>query len=383
MAGASLENWLDPPHNRRSFQAVDSIVATVPIGRGTGPVREFARAEVDIDGVAYRGAAGDSTIGGFLERAFTDGILVLRGETIVCERFLNGLTPSARHILMSISKGFAGVLAGTLVTAGRLGPDESVADVVPELAGSGYAAATVQQVLDMSASIAFREDYDDPTAEVQAQDRVAGWRPAAAGDPPTSKAFLAGLEPSGPHGARFQYCSATTDALAWLLERRSGLAYAELLERSLWSRIGAADDAFITVDSEGFPFANAGLCVTMPDLARFGRLVLDGGSWRGNPIVPADWLAEMRSGAGCPIATAEEPGEISATFPDATYHDQWWITRNDRGVVFGIGIFGQFLWLDPTSDVVIVKLSSWPIASEPDLVREHLVALGALAEAVG
>lgn len=379
----SLSNWLDPPHNRRAFQAVDSIVATVPIRRGSGPVREFARHEVDIDGIAYRGATGDTTIGTFLERTFTDGILVLRGDTVLRERYLNGLTPSTRHILMSVSKAFAGVLTGTLVADGRLDPGEAVGDVLPELSGSGYADAAVQQVLDMSASVAFREDYDDPTSEVQAQDRVAGWRPAMPGDPPTSKTFLAGLASLASHGEHFQYCSATTDVLAWLLERRSDRGYAELLERSIWSRLGAADDASITVDAEGFPFANAGFCATMPDLARFGRLVLDGGTWQGESIIPPEWLAETRGGSGCAIRTAAEPGEISAVFRDATYHNQWWITRNLRGVIFGIGIFGQYLWLDPTSDVVIVKLSSWPVASEPAPVSEHLVALGALAEAVG
>jgi 6-aminohexanoate-oligomer exohydrolase len=376
----SPANWLEPPHNRLAFQRVDSFLRTAPISRGKGPVREFARAPQEIDHITYEGTSGESTIGAFLERTFTDGLFVVRGETILCERYFNGLTPSTRHILMSVSKPLAGTLAGALVAADRLDLDSLVADIVPELGASAYADATAQQVLDMAVHLQFRQEYDDPTSEVQTEDRVAGWRLPLPDDPPNSKAFLATLTKTGPHGGRFQYCSATTDVLAWILERRSGLTYPELLSRSLWSKIGAANDAFATVDSVGFPFACAGVCAAMPDLARFGRLVLDGGTWNGETVVLPEWITETGHGPGSMVSSALEPDGVRNIHPGAVYHNHWWTTRSRRGVMFGAGIFGQFLWLDPISDVVIVKLSSWPLAFEPADVSEHVLALGALAE---
>jgi CubicO group peptidase (beta-lactamase class C family) len=375
-------NWLDPPFNRLAFQRVDSILRTVPISRGSGRVREFGRTPTEIDSLTYAGSFGESTIGAFLDRTFTDGLLVMRGDSVLCERYFNGMMPSTRHILMSVSKPLAGSLAGMYVDAGILGLDDRVADIVPELGASAYGDATVQQVLDMAVHLRFREEYDDPTSEVQTEDRVAGWRSPLPEDPPNMKAFLAMLAKTAPHGGRFQYCSATTDVLAWILERRSHVDYARLLSESLWSKIGAADDAYVTVDAAGFPYACAGVCATMPDLARFGRLVLDGGTWNDEPVIPAGWIVEARQGPGSPIISADEPDGVRPIYPEAVYHNHWWTTRSDRGTFFGVGIFGQFLWLDPSADVLIVKLSSWPAAFEPSDVSEHVLALGALAKQV-
>jgi len=374
--------WLDPLHNRTAFQRVDTFLKTAPIGRGSAPTREFPVSPMDIESVAVSGAGAASTIGDFLARSYTDGFLVVRGSELLFERYYNGMTPATRHILMSVSKLMAGLTAGSGVDAGWLDLEARVDDVVPELAASGYAGATVQQVLDMGVRVDFDQNYDDPASELQREDRSAGWRPALPGDPPSSKAFLSGLARAGDPGERFQYCSATTDVLAWILERQSGVSYPELVSQSLWSKIGAAHDAFVTVDSTGFPFACAGICAALSDVARVGRLVLDGGTWDGQAVVSRDWIAAMRNGPGSFVSTAVEPDEVNLVYPDAVYHNHWWTTRDGRGTIFGMGIFGQFLWLDPTSDVVVVKFSSWPAAFDQQMVGDHLRALGALAEAL-
>lgn len=380
----TLENWLEAPYNRQALQRMDMIVPTTSISRGDSPVRALHASSDDaaIDEILYETGHGQSTIGRFIESSFTDGILVLRGETVLTERYLSGLNLSTRHSLMSVSKSLAGMLAGKLIDQGLLDQSTRVSDVLPELAHGPYGDATLRQVLDMSVVLDFRQEYDDPTSDVQTEDRAAGWRPRLQGDPPDTKSFLATLRSAPGRNHGFQYCSATTDVLAWIMERASGRGYAELMSTELWSHIGAEYDAYVTVDSSGEPYACAGICATLRDVARFGRLVLDGGSWNGKEVLPTGWIELMRHEAGSSVKSDPNFEEIWSVFPESIYHNQWWTTRNERGAFFGVGIFGQYLYLDPESDVVIVKFSSLPAPLDGAVAKEHLIALDALSRAV-
>ena len=78
---------------------------------------------------------------------------------------------------MSVSKSVTGTLAGVLVADGSLDPEAQVVDYIPELARSpGFADTTVRQVLDMTTAIQFREDYDDPEAEIAIHEVASAWR---------------------------------------------------------------------------------------------------------------------------------------------------------------------------------------------------------------
>ena len=151
----------------------------------------------------------------------------------------------------------------------------------------------------MTASVEYSEDYHNVTAHVHQQDRVAGWRPRLAGDPADTYEFLTTLRPAGEHGRVFQYCSASTDVLAWVVENATGERYADVLSSQLWSRLGCTDDATITVDPGGFAFANGGVACTARDLARVGRLVLNGGRVDGEQVVPRE-LDRADPGRGRP-----------------------------------------------------------------------------------
>ena len=211
-----------------------------------------------------------------LEQTYTDAFLVLRGSEVVAEYYRAGFSPDARHLLMGVSKSLCGTVVGALVDAGRIDPARPVTDYVPELAGSVYDGPSVQHVLDMQIGIDYNEDYVDAASEVQTHDRSAGWRTRRDGDPADTYEFLSTLRGDGSTGV-FQYCSANTDVLAWVVERVTGLRYAEALSTRLWSKLGADRDATITVDPAGFGSANGGVSCTARDLARVGRMMLDGG----------------------------------------------------------------------------------------------------------
>ncbi|WP_413101139.1 serine hydrolase domain-containing protein [Streptomyces sp. Inha503] len=372
----TLGDWLEPPVNQWAFNHVEEFLPTAVISRGRGDHRAFAEAPLPLEDAEVDLAGARITVAEFLERTRTDAIVVLHGEHIVFERYFGEGRPDRRHALMSISKSVAGMAAGCLVDEDRLTLSAPVDSYVPELAASAYGTATVGEVLDMSVSLRFNHDYRDPASEVQALDRASGWRPRDPEDPAV-RAFLARLEPDGPHGRSTQYCSATTDVLAWILERAAGQPYPEVIADRIWSRIGAEHDALVTTDPEGTPYACAGVNATARDLARFGRCVLDNGSVGGTRVIPEAWVRATRAGA--PPGVAPD-GDFREVHPNGSYRNQWWITGDASGSFLGLGIFGQYLWLDPERNVVIAKQSSLlgPRAQR----AEHASSLTQIAAAV-
>lgn len=357
----TLETWQDAPHNRWAFAHVAEFVPTAPIPRRTAEQSE--RAVVGLDALRSLPSLAER-----LEQSYTDALVVVRDGDIVAEHYRDGSQPDGVHLLMSVSKSICGLTVGTLVDEGILDPAQRVDRYVPALAGSAYGDATVQQVLDMTVDVDYDEDYRNPASEVQAQDRVAGWRPRLAGDPADTYAFLASLRGGGRHGERFKYCSAGTDVLAWVVENLTGLRYPEAVSRRLWSRLGCEHDAQITVDAGGFGFANGGISCTARDLTRIGRLMLDGGVVDGRRVVSAEWVRRTIQGGDTDVARGTV---FQRVHPGGAYSNQWWITGSTRGDFYAVGIHGQFVWVDPATRTVVVKFSSWPEPVTEEWSRLH------------
>lgn len=361
----TLETWQDAPHNRWAFAHVTEFVPTAPITRH--PISRSGQEQLEA-------LAGVDDLRNRLETSYTDALVVVRGGEVVADYYRPGFSPHDRHLLMSVSKSICGITIGTLIDDGLVDPHSSVSRYLPELSGSAYGNATVQQVMDMTVAVDYDEDYRDPDSEVRAQDRIAGWRERRPGDPADTYAFLASLRASGPPGERFQYCSADTDVLAWLIEAVTGRRYSDAVAERVWQRLGCDDDASITVDSTGFGFANGGISCTARDLARVGELMLAEGVAGGDRIVSSAWAGQTLAGGDPELARGLV---VQQTHPEASYRNQWWSTGNTRGNVYAVGIHGQYIWLDPPTDTVIVKLSSCP---EPVTVRWNEVHAGLFHE---
>ena len=122
----TLANWQDPPFNRWGFQHIRDLIPTARIPRGGGPVWRLPRDERDLSETTVRASREAESLRAFLERTYTDGIVVLHGGRIVYERYLNGMTPDTRHLLMSVSKSITSVACGALVARGLLSPSDAV-----------------------------------------------------------------------------------------------------------------------------------------------------------------------------------------------------------------------------------------------------------------
>ncbi len=370
----TLANWQDPPFNRWAFQHIRELIPTARIARPAAPAL-LPRAERDILGFRFRHGGRELTVAEMLEETYTDGFLVLHQGRVVAEHYFNGMAPDVPHLLMSVSKSVTSAVAGVLAGRGSLRVSAAVEEIVPELGGTSFEGATVQDLLDMRAGTRFDESYDNPEADVRTYERVYLWRPDN-GDPRPADAlgYFATLQNNGPHGGPFRYRSILTDVLAWVIERAAGARLHELIARELWQPMGAEFDAEITVDGHGNPMADGGICASLRDLARFGQLYLEGGRAAGRAIVPEDWIRDTIRGAPDGAAAFAE-GDASPGYPPGThYRNCWWI--RDSGLPFyqASGINGQSIFVHVPSQTVVAKFSTWPTALS--------LAAGVTAEAV-
>lgn len=380
----TLANWQDPPFNRWAFQHVRELIPTARIGRGTGPVAELPRDVRELGDIAFFFDNRELTVNEFLAGTWTDGFLVLHRGRVVTEQYFNGMAPDAPHLLMSVSKSVTSAIAGILAGRGMLDPGAEVVAIVPELAGTSFAGATVQHLLDMRAGTRFSEDYADPAADVRGYERVYLWRPRAGAEPGPADAleYFATLGNDGPHGGTFRYRSILTDVLAWVIERAAGQRLHDLVARELWQPMGAEFDADITVDSRGNPMADGGISATLRDMGRFGQLYLDRGRAQGQQVVPAAWIEDTLRGAP-DGARAFAEGEGDPGYPVGShYRNCWWV--RDPGLPFyhASGINGQNVFVHGPSQTVVVKLSTWPVAWDERLLDQTVAAVLAIAGAL-
>lgn len=373
----SPANWLEPEVVRRSFQQVETFLPTVSVSRGDEPPVSWPGETHDVVDLEVSPALG--TVREVLNVTETDGCLVLQDGRLVLEEYFGTMTPSTRHLLMSVSKSLVGVVAGALVDRSVLDPTRLVTDYVPELAGSGYDGALVRDVLDMRSGVRFSEDYLDPHSEVSLLDQAVGWAPATPAGPRTLKDFLVRTVADGPHGGAFRYRSCETNALGWVCESASGRPFGDLASELVWSRLGTEADATICVDPDGTPVFDGGVNATLRDLARFGTLLLDDGSSpTGEAVVSRAWIDDMFT-PGAKVAAAFAAGPHADLLPGGAYRSQCWIPAGSQTLLC-IGIHGQLVYVDRSSRLVGVKLSSWPVPLDEPRMAATLQMFAAISD---
>jgi CubicO group peptidase (beta-lactamase class C family) len=355
---------------------MEAIVTAARLDFAPGDAgRPLPPAGLDPEEVTQAGVATGGTVGEVLERHRTVSLVVLHRGRLAYEWRRPGADPATRHSCYSVTKSFTGTLAALAAHDGMLDRASRVGDVVPELAGSGVASATVGEVADMTASIAYGEDYLDalagpsPGPEFGWGDYIAALGPHGAAAPGGIRGLLARIGPGpGPHGEAFGYATPLTETLAWALERASGRPYADLLCEAIWRHVGAEHGATLAVAPDGTPLAGVGLAMTTRDLARAGLLWAEG-------RFPDAVVESMRAGD----TDAFQRGGRYAYLAGYAYRDQWWLPGGPQRPLSAWGIYGQLLWVEPDDDLVIALHSDGPDASD----RRRDLAHDALCRTIG
>jgi CubicO group peptidase (beta-lactamase class C family) len=209
---------------------------------------------------------------------------------------------------------------------------------------------------------------------------AAGYGPAPAGytGPRTIFDFLRTLKKQGQHGEAFAYKTCNTEVLAWIIQRVTGAPMAQLLSERLWQKLGVEEDAYIIVDPVGAAACGGGLNLTLRDLARFGEMMRNGGSFNGQQIVPKAVVEDIANGTNRDhFAKANY-----VTLPGWSYRNQFWVSHDRFGAYTARGIHGQACWIAPKAEVVIARFASHPQAANGNSILDKvsLPAYAAVAE---
>lgn len=308
---------------------------------------------------------------------YTDGILVLHRGRVVYERYFGCLAQDGKHAAMSMTKSLTGLLAEILVMEGKLDETALVSDIVPDVKNSAFGTATVRQVMDMTTGVRYSEDYADPNADIWTYSAAASPLPKPEGykGPDGYWEYLQQVKPEGRHGEAFHYKTINSDMLGWIISRVSGKSVTELASERLWRPMGAEQDAYMTVDGTGVPFAGGGLSAGLRDLGRLGLLMLNEGTINGKRLFPAEVVQKIRRGG--------DPAKFGNAYPallGGSYTSMWWVYPGDRAIIAARGVHGQTIYVDPTAEMVIVRFASFPKPQNPLIDPTSLPAFEALAK---
>lgn len=349
-------NWLAPPFNRWGFQNISQFHNTANIYRGNLPVRELERKTLDLDGLVYKNREGKTlTFREMLDATYTDGIVVLRKGNIVYERYFNDQQPQTRHIMFSATKSLVGTVAAVLVHQGMIDPKAKVSNYVSELEGSAFGDATVREVMDMTTAIQYSEDYTDLQSEVVSHMIATNYRPIPNDytGPELLYDFLPTLKKKGEHGNAFHYVSANTEVLAWLVKRATGKSVIEIFSDNIWSKLGTERDGYIITDRAGQASWGGGFVGTLRDMARFGQMMLQFGQVGDFQLVPSEVVEDIRNGSSREAFAKSDEGKPGEAMEGWSYRNQWWVSHNEHGAYTALGIYGQWIYVDPKAQMVI------------------------------
>lgn len=290
------------------------------------------------------GGLGSIDLEPFLEQTGSIAFLVVRGDTVVSERYFSGHGPAAISQAFSASKSVLSILVGAALQDGIIrSVDQSVTDYVPELSGRGFDDVSILDLLHMKSGMDYVEN-----------DNPFGIHVRFNYTPRLEDEILA-LRHSGGRPDRFIYKSGDSALLALILKRAlGGKTITQYTQERLWDPLGMGHDGLWSLDrEEGMERTWCCLSATARDFAKFGMLYRDGGVWRGVQVVPRSWVdASVRHG-GYSDEEWRRSGEAAAFW---NYGYQWWLADRERGDYIALGKDGQYIYVDPASDTVIVRL---------------------------
>ncbi|MDW8468528.1 MAG: serine hydrolase [Burkholderiales bacterium] len=316
-----------------TYSHFDQVVPARKVARGA-VVRELKRAPKEPDAV---------DIGAFMAANRNTGLLLLKGDTILAERYQYDRRPEHRFNSMSMAKTVVAMLVGIAIEEGKIKSVDDRADqYVAELKGHPYGETPLRHLLTMSSGVRFREEYDG------ADDVAVLVRSTYLGQGPGCAATVAPFRTrERAPGERFYYASAETQVLGLVLRAATGKHLADYLSEKIWQPMGAEADASWLVDGGGCEIGHAGLQATLRDWGRLGLLLAEGGAWNGRQIIPAAWL----KAATTPESPHLRPGTATKFLG---YGYQTWIVPGVRQTFALLGVRGQAVFVDPAAKLVAV-----------------------------
>ena len=271
----------------------------------------------------------------YLEKNKTVAFLVIQNDTIQYENYFNKYEQESIVASFSMAKSFTSFLIGCAIEDKYINSvKDPVTMYLPEMEENGFAKVTIENLLQMNSGLDFNESYGNPFGH--AATFYYGRN--------LQKSTLK-LKLKNKPNTVTDYVSGNTQILGQILDRvLPGKTISKYLEEKLWTQVGMEYDASWSIDKKKNGIEKTFCCLNARarDFAKFGRLYLHKGNWNGKQIISETWV--------------EESTKLdSLNGGDLGYQYQWWIP-NDKGDFTAEGILGQFVFVSPSENLIIVRL---------------------------
>ncbi len=271
----------------------------------------------------------------YLEDNKTVAFLIIKNDTIQYEKYWHKYDENSIVASFSMAKSVTSILIGCAIDEGLIeSVNEPITNYIPELKKNGFEKVTIEHLLQMTSGLKFNEGYYNPFGDVATFYYGTNLRRSI------SKMKLK-QEP----GQKFEYLSGNTELLGLVLERAlKDKRISEYLEEKLWRPLGMEFDATWSLDKKNNGLEKTFCCLNARarDFAKIGRLYQQKGNWNGKQIVSEEWVKQSTK-----VDTLN--GSV------AKYQYQWWLPSKD-GDFMAHGILGQYIYVHPEKNLVIVRL---------------------------
>ena len=332
---------LYPDIQVNTFRNIDRLFPTRTVQRGHKS-RPLAKKTVPMDDFRFEYEGRTYDLFDVLSLNRVSGLLILQGGVIRFEKYLLGNDEATRWMSMSVVKSMTATLIGAAIHDGLIDSvDDPIVRYLPRFRGSAYDGVSIRHLLLMASGVQWNETYTDPSSDRRRMlDAQIAQQPGAILD------LMAALPRAAEPGARWNYSTGETQVAGALVQAATGKPVAQYLSEKLWAPLGMESSATWWLASPGgLEIGGSGLSATLRDYARFGLFLLNDGVIDGQRVLPEGWVAEASSRT---VIGGEE----------VEYGYMLWPLHGRSYAA--IGIFGQFVFVDPERRLVVAMWSAQP-----------------------
>jgi CubicO group peptidase (beta-lactamase class C family) len=267
-------------------------------------------------------------------------VIIQNGE-LLFEQYWGDYSPQSHSNSFSMAKSIISFAVGCAIDDGVIEDvDQPVSDFFPQFKGYNGKPVTISHLLTMSAGVDFREAYTSitsPTTQLYYGNNL--------------EKIAFGMKQIEEPGVNFIYQSGVTQLLAFVLEKATGENLSSYVSRKIWTPIQAEEDALWSLDrKEGFEKAYCCFNSNARDFARLGQLVLNTGKWNGKQVIPQQYLTD---------AITADRDLIFKKHDEVNRHygyQIWLLEKNGMKIPYLRGIKGQYVFIIPDKNAVVVRL---------------------------
>jgi len=370
-----------PENQAATFRNQDQVWPVRVIRRGDAvrPLPPHARSLADL---AFKVGDVRLSLSDFMARRRTAGLLILKDGEIALERYGMGNGPESRWASFATAMSMTSTLAGAALHDGAIGSLDDRCDLyLPRLLGSPYEGVTVRNVMRMCSGVAWSEE-NQPDGRSDDARRLG--RAMVSRRPGSVLDLLCARPRAQPQGVVFNYSTGESCLLGALVVAATGRPLADYCAEKVWRPAGMEADGYWQLESDdGLELGGLGVSARLRDFGRFGQLMLeDGEAFSGRRVLPPGW----RDLAGQPDSAPTGFGRLMPGSP-AGYGYHWWAVPPlpggvNNGAFSARGAFGQFIFVNPTDQVVIAIQSAWRQPQDSDAEAEIVAMIRAAVSAL-